>query len=68
MIYLLIIHIALCLVGLCLCKAAKESEWVVFCGLCLLPFIGPIYVIFSYIYLKVKEQARESYREQELNK
>lgn len=59
MIISLIVHIILCLISWSLCKKAKESEWQIFLIACLIPFIGPLWVVYAYIIYKIKEHLKD---------
>lgn len=53
---LLLAHILLCVLGGILCVLGKEKEWVLFAVLCLIPF-GWLFVVYSYIGLRLREKA-----------
>lgn len=61
------IHIILCIVAFALCKRAGEKEWWLFVVLCLVPIIGPLFVVYLYVMQKVREnstdQLNDSYNE-----
>lgn len=49
-----------------LAKAAKETQWRLFAGLAVIPFIGPILIIAAYILQLAENKDREEYQEQKL--
>lgn len=63
---LLGIHLIMVLSAFALAKAAKETQWWLFIGVAVIPFIGPILIIIAYVLQAAEKKDREEYQEQKL--
>lgn len=49
------IHILLCIAAIALCIKAKETKKVLVFALCCIPFIGPILIVWAFVYYNINK-------------
>lgn len=64
---LTISHFALCLIAYCLSRVAKEDRKSEFIAVCLLPLLGPILAIITYLEVIGNRKELENYKKSRIN-